>query len=161
MSIAARRSSRVPSRYCGFFRSPSTYALQLWPKDDVANLACARAVAADFTGHQADRLLPSGARDKSFHGGEQVLSFIPSQTSVNALAAQPDGSVFLVGGIDGNFLVTKLKDNGNTDNSFGNFGALTPAAGFLLIRPSFPSHLKNDFSAARARATDAFDNPSP
>jgi uncharacterized delta-60 repeat protein len=74
------------------------------------------------------RLQPNGTTDTTFHGGEAILNFSPDP-NINAgypiigdVSAQPDGSAFVVGSVDGNFLVTKLKDNGQSDTSFGGSG---------------------------------------
>lgn len=69
------------------------------------------------------RLQPNGSDDGSFHGGEAILG-LNGKPTINAVTAQPDGSVFVVGALDGNFLVTKLKTNGQTDASFGTFGVV-------------------------------------
>jgi uncharacterized delta-60 repeat protein len=74
------------------------------------------------------RLLPNGTTDSSFHGGEAILNFNTDPTInggypiISDVSAQPDGSAFVVGSIDGNFLTIKLKDNGQSDTSFGGSG---------------------------------------
>lgn len=129
------------------------------------------------------RLQANGTFDKSFHDGEAILN-LQAQPIINDVSAQPDGSIFVVGGIEGNFLVAKLKNNGQSDASFGtsgvvkaDFGGNDEASSVVVSREGVlvaggsggkfamarfsPAGLFDGFFGANGKVTTAVANSDP